>query len=119
MHFETLTKLSYTGVNKLSCFIKTHKDKLPKDLHKNVIYKISCTNCDASYVGQTGRFLKTRTREHRAHINRNTAQSSVITDHRLLNHEFDWDNVEILDEERILKKRLMSEMIFINRQKTV
>ena len=34
-----------------------------------------------------------------------------------MNHEFDWDGVEILDEERNLSKRLMSEMLYIKRQK--
>ena len=57
-----------------------------------------------------GDLLSTRVKEHRNHINRKTGQSSVITDHRLLNHEFDWEGVEILDEERNLNKRLMSEI---------
>jgi len=32
-------------------------------------------------------------------------------------HEFDWENVEILDRERFLSKRSISEMIHIKRQK--
>ncbi|KMQ89133.1 hypothetical protein RF55_11264 [Lasius niger] len=109
-------KISYTGTNKLNKFIKVHKDSLPKNAHNNVVYKISCGDCDASYVGQTKRSLKTRIGEHRNHITRNTIQRSVITDHRLLDHEFLWDDVEILDEEPFLSKRLVSEMIFIKRQ---
>lgn len=31
-------------------------------------------------------------------------------------HEFDWDKVTILDNERILSKRLVSEMIYIRLQ---
>ena len=108
---------SYTGMNKLRSFIKVHKDKLPLMSHQNVVYKISCNDCDASYVGQTKRLLKTRINEHRAHIRKNTAQQSVISNHRLQNHEFNWDDIEILDEERILNKRLLSEMLFIKRQK--
>jgi len=43
---------------------------------------------------------------------------SVITDRRLKSrHEFDWDNVKILDEEMNYNKRLISEMIFIKKQK--
>lgn len=109
-------KLSYTGMNKLHKFIHAHKDTLPKeDLRSNVVLQIFCKDCDASYVGQTRR-LKTRIAEHRNHINRRTTRHSVITDHRLNNHEFVWDNVEILDEENTYGKRLMSEMIFIKRQ---
>jgi len=36
-------------------------------------------------------------------------------EHRL-QYEFDWDEVEILDSERYLEKRLILEMIFIKRQ---
>jgi len=62
--------------------------------------------------------LNTRIVEHRNHIRRDTAQISVITDHRLqLNHEFDWDSVRVLDEEINYKKRLISEMIHIKKQK--
>lgn len=43
-------------------------------------------------------------------------QHSVITEHRMLGHEFDWENVGILDEEPYVGKRLISEMIFIKRQ---
>ena len=109
--------MSYTGLNKLNCFIKVQKDRLNKDKKTGVVYKINCRDCDASYVGQTKRLLKTRIEEHKKHISRNSTQKSVITDHCLNNHEFDWENIEILDEEPILHKRLLSEMIFIKRQK--
>jgi len=42
----------------------------------------------------------------------------VITEHRLeKNHEFDWDNPEILDREKYYYRRLISEMINIKSQK--
>ena len=31
---------------------------------QNVVHKISCCDCDISYVGQTERQLKTRVHEH-------------------------------------------------------
>jgi len=112
------TKTSYYSLNKLGTFIKGQKDSIPKLLQTNLVYKLSCKNCDATYVGQTGRTLKTRISEHRNHINRNTTSQSVITEHRInFSHEFNWDNVEILDKERFLSKRLISEMIYIKRQK--
>lgn len=98
------TKLSYININKLQHFIRVHKDVLPNYSRSNVVYRIACRDCDASYVGQTCRTLKTRIAEHRNHINRNISQSSVITDHRLTNHDFEWDNVEVLGEEPFLGK---------------
>ena len=83
----------------------------------NVICKISCNNCDASYVGQTGRQLKIRITEHRNHIRHNTSVRSVITEHRLqYDHDFQWDNVKIL-EEPCYRKPLISEMLNIKKQK--
>jgi len=44
-------------------------------------------------------------------------QTSVITEHRLkFSHDFDWENVEILDEKVYFNKRLISEMIYIKKQ---
>jgi len=43
-HTHTLRKLICTG-----------KDKLGKLSHSGVVYKITCKNCNASYVGQTKR----------------------------------------------------------------
>jgi len=83
----------------------------------NVVYKLNCVDCNASYVGQTCRLLKTRIAEHRNYINRNTTTQSVITEHRIgLSHDFDWLNVEILDVERYYTKRLISEMLYIKLQ---
>jgi len=53
------------------------------------------------------------------HVKRNTSQSSVITDHRLKHcHDFDWTNVEVLNEEINYKKRLISKMIYIKKSKS-
>ncbi|KYN19120.1 hypothetical protein ALC57_08544 [Trachymyrmex cornetzi] len=111
-------KVSFFSVNKLNKFIRVHKDSLPIESIRNVVYRINCCDCDASYVGQTGRKLKTRISEHRKHINSTTSSKSVITDHRLqCEHDFDWENVEVLDTEGFYNKRLVSEMIHIKRQK--
>ncbi|KYN30038.1 hypothetical protein ALC57_00481 [Trachymyrmex cornetzi] len=110
-------RVSFYSVNKLREFIRVHKDPLPRDKKSKVVYKISCKSCDASYVGQTCRQLKSRITEHKNHIRWNTSARSVITEHRLQEgHDFDWDSVAILDEEPHYRKRLISEMIFIRRQ---
>jgi len=54
---------SYFSLNKLEYIIKGHKDALPMFCAKNVVYNISCNDCDAFYVGQISRQLKTRIKE--------------------------------------------------------
>jgi len=63
------------------------------------MYKIDCKDCEVSYVGQTKRRLTIRIREHRNDINKKSDIPSVIFTHHLQDHDFDWNNVHILDNE--------------------
>ena len=73
-------------------------------------------DCNATYVGQTKRQVKTKMHEHQSDINRNSTPS-VISSHKIeTNHEFDWGEVKILDKEQSYYKRLTSEMIYIKKQ---
>ncbi|KYN26684.1 hypothetical protein ALC57_03945 [Trachymyrmex cornetzi] len=112
-------KLLYFNNNKFNRFTKVQKGILPKYCNKNMIYKIECKDCDASYVGQTSRKLSSRIAEHRNYINWNTTNKSIITDYRIeFSHEFDWENVQILVHEKFLNiKRLISEKSHILMQK--
>ncbi|KYQ50966.1 hypothetical protein ALC60_09904, partial [Trachymyrmex zeteki] len=110
-------KLAFSIPNTLKKFIGKGKDQLDHLCNQNVVYKISCDDCDASYVGQTKRQLKTRLHEHVSDINKRSKSPTVITNHRIdQNHNFDWHNVEILDREASYNKRLISEMVHIKRQ---
>jgi len=82
-----------------------------------VKYKISCSNCNASYVGQTKKQLATRIKEHKGDINKKNGSLLVISNHRLeKNHEFNWSETRILDRNLSRVKRLVSEMVFIKKQ---
>jgi len=82
------------------------------------VYKICCKDCDAFYVGQIKRHLKTRLKEHVKNTEMYPSKHSVIAEHiHKFNHEFDWDNTQILDFETNYNKRLISEMIYIKEQK--
>lgn len=81
------------------------------------MYKVSCHDCDSSYVGQTKRKLNTRIKEHRADIKKRSGSPSVISQHRVeYGHDFEWDNIKILDREIGYNKRLISEMLHIKSQ---
>jgi len=65
---KTKTTIRFRCLNKLSQFVKIHKDKDPLLSKNNVIYKIFCNNCEASYVRQIKRQLKTRLKEYKNNI---------------------------------------------------
>jgi len=53
----------------------------------------------------------------RNHIWWNTSSKSIIKNHRSqLSHDFDWNNIQILDEEPIYNKCLVSEILNIKKQ---
>jgi len=82
--------LAFASHNSLSKYIKTRKDQLDPLSRCCVVYKISCHECEASYVGQTKRLLKTRVKEHRTYIKKSSDSPSVLSDHRLELHlDFD------------------------------
>jgi len=56
--------LGYRCLNNLSKIIRVYKDKNQLTNNSNVIYKVSCHDCDATYIGQTKRQLNTRLKEH-------------------------------------------------------
>jgi len=108
----------YRVLNSLGRFIKVHKDTNNFLSNNNVVYKILCKDCNASYVGQTKRQLKTRLKEHSNNIKLDSSKHSVITQHILeYSHMFDWDNIKILDTESNYYKRSISEMLHIKEQK--
>jgi len=110
---DTIDKLQYIMgyrvLNNLGRFIKVHKDTNDLLTNNNVVYKISCKNCNASYIGKTKRQLKTRIKEHSNNSKLLSSKSSVITKHILeYSHSFDWENIKILDTESNYYKRSVS-----------
>jgi len=108
----------YRILNKITGLIKRHKDIDRSEENNNIVYKVFCNNCNASYVGQTKRKLKTRLNEHKNNVKLEESKHSVITKHMVENiHTFDWQNVKILDHETNYFKRMIAEMIYIKIQK--
>jgi len=111
--------IGFRCINKLSQFVKINKDQNHTLSKNNLVYKISCNDCDVSYVGQTKRQLKTRLNEHNNNLKQDKSKHSIISEHiTKYDHSFDWDNMRIMDRESNYFKRIVSEMIHIKEQKS-
>jgi len=107
----------YFVPNTLNKIIRKDKDKIDSKSQNDCVYKINCSNCDMSYVGQTKRQLGTRLKEHMSDINKKNGVLSVVSTHKIENnHEMKWSEVAILDVEPSYTKRIISEMIYIKKQ---
>ena len=94
----------------------------PKDPIKpmdqiNVIYKISCKDCSKSYVGETGRRLEDRKRDHQAAVKRGDMDKNAIAYHCWnQDHTMDWNGTKRLSTEDQRFRRRIKESIWIRKE---
>ena len=64
---------------------------------RGLVYQISCRDCDAIYIGETGCGVKTRKRKHVSAVWNFDPEKSALCQHVLEHdHVTDWENVKIL-----------------------
>ena len=97
---ETITRIlqpynigvAHKPITTLRRLLTNVKDKDKPEDREGAVYKIKCCDCQASYVGETGRNLSTRLTEHKratrnGHVNNHTAENHLQTKYRI-----DWDS---------------------------
>ncbi|XP_033106046.1 uncharacterized protein LOC117108193 [Anneissia japonica] len=72
-------KVFHSAPYKLSRTLQTHKDKPPAQSQPGV-YRIPC-ECGKVYIGETGRDLRTRLKEHQGRARRGEQEKSSIVMH--------------------------------------
>lgn len=116
---ETL-KVALKPSNNNKQLFSNLKGVTSKELLSNIVYKIPCHDCAGVYIGQTGRYLKTRITEHKRDMNnvhnpiKRKENGTALAEHAFSTlHMFDFDGVEVIGKQTNLKKRLLDEMICI------
>lgn len=77
-------KLAYKNNNTITKRLTNNKEPTPM-MKKNGIYKLQCGTCRATYIGETGRALETRIKEHLTRDSSNFGRHIIFND----THEFD------------------------------
>ena len=57
------------------------KDPVPQEERVGVVYKIPCRDCSQTYVGQSGRTLAMRLKEHQRAVRNGDVNASAIAKH--------------------------------------
>ena len=97
-------------------FVVHPKDKVRDEEKTELIYCVPCNDCSSSYVGETGRKIGLRIKEHKKEVDSFTAgtqtrasraressvtHKSAITDHAVEeNHVIDWDKAKAKGRQR-------------------
>ena len=101
--------VAHKPVMTVGSILKKPTEKFSRDLSTGVTYKINCKDCDKVYFSQTSRALRSRTREHKRVIFTGD-RNSLLTQHCIKNnHNFDLDDVKIIERCSQWSKRLFLE----------
>ena len=107
-------RVSFRPNTTLKQLLVRPKDGTPTEELAGVVYQVPCASCPASYVGQTGRCLGKRMKEHRKAVESGDCANSALAEHAWSHHHpVDWDKVRVLEQQPRLYHRLTLESIHI------
>lgn len=94
--------------------------KDPTPLKKSeLIYRVPCSDCPLSYVGETLQYLSARVNQHKRDERTQNDNTALAAHSKDKNHKFNFEKVEILAYENNTKKRKIREFIEIVKYDTV
>ena len=73
------------------------KDPSPINSRAGAVYKIPCAECPASYVGETGRTLEYRIKEHKRSIANEDTRNNIAVHHMSTKHQMNWEEADCWD----------------------
>ena len=110
--------MAHKPITTLRRLLTDVKDKDKPEDRQGAVYKIKCCDCQATYIGETGRNLSTRLTE-RKRATRNGDVNNHIADHHLqTKHQIDWDSATCITYSTDCYQRLTLERWFINIEQT-
>ncbi|KAM7312987.1 hypothetical protein ISCGN_002910 [Ixodes scapularis] len=80
------------------------EDECKRNGQSGVVYKVQCGDCDATYIGETGRNRATRLKEHKRDVAKAThatrSKTELVEHCWTTGHSFDLDNATTLAREQ-------------------
>ena len=96
------------------------KDSSNRDEEPGVVYRLTCNDCDQTYIGETGRTASTRAKEHASYVRngRFDTSMSAAADHAIIHeHSLSFKTVQIVDHEPRAARRRVKEALHIRTEK--
>ena len=93
------------------------KDPVPPEEKTGVVYQVPCSDCLATYVGQTGRTLIHRLKENKRALTTANPMDSALAEHAInTGHEINWSDARVIDATPLLHQHCNLESWHICRQ---
>ena len=110
-------KTTFQPINTLKQLIVHPKEPIPKENKAGVVYQIPCSDCPQTYIGQTGRTLLQRIKEHKMAVKDRNVITSALAEHTCqTGHTIDWSQTEILGTNQNTSRRCLLESWMIQKE---
>jgi hypothetical protein len=83
------------------------------------VYKLPCMDCNRSYIGETGKSMRIRMKQHESNC-RNSENRDIpgaVVKHHKLGHSIDFENACVIYPESHMTKRKIAESFLISQQR--
>ena len=111
-------RVAHKPITTLRRLLTNVKDKDKLEDRQGAVYKIKCCNCQASYIGETGRNLSTRLTEHKRATRNGDVNNHIAEHHLQTKHQIDWDSATCITYSTDYYQRLTLESWFTNLEQT-
>lgn len=108
-------EVTFRTGTKIGQLMPPNKDPIPQ-LSTQGVYQIPCV-CGKSYIGQTGRSIDCRLKEHKRDVRAGRIERSAVAEHvcNIDHHEMRWDDTRILSKDSKYHQRVIREALEIMR----
>ena len=107
-------RVAHKPITTLRQLLTNVKDKDEPNDRQGAVYKIKCCDCQATYIGETGRNLNTRLTEHKRATRNGDLNNNIAEHHLQTKHRIDWDSAECVIYSTDYYQRLTLESWFTN-----
>ena len=94
------------------------KDTNEPEDRPGAVYDIKCSNCQATYIGETGRNLTTRLNEHKWATKKGGLDNNIAEHHSKTSDTIYWDSVTCLTYSTDYHQRIALESWFTDSEQT-
>ena len=91
------------------------KEPMPELKRKGVVYEVPCNDCDHVCIGETGRTLEKRLKEHRSAVKKNDRKNGIAVHAWDTGHQVKWESASVKEVETNLSNRRIMEALHIQR----
>ena len=88
------------------------KNRIAEDQVCGVVYSVDC-QCGHTYVGETGRTLNTRLKEHMRAVQRHDLNNGISVHANSAEHNIRWKSAQVIHREQHWMKRKLLESLYI------